>query len=157
MLWPGAGPQVSPAHGLAMAAAGLGWGVYSLAGRRAGDALQATAANFTLAAPIGVALGLGLQAGGSVPQAGHTGIALAILSGAITSGLGYALWYRVLPALPASVAAVAQLTVPVIAIAGGALFLGERPEAQTLLAGALVLGGVALSVLPRRAGWQAGG
>jgi len=151
MLWPGAGPQVSPAHGLAMAAAGLGWGVYSLAGRRAGDALQATAANFTLAAPIGVALGLAMQAGGPVPHPDRAGIALAILSGAITSGLGYALWYRVLPSLPASVAAVAQLTVPVIAIAGGVLFLGERPEAQTLLAGALVLGGVALSVLPRRA------
>ncbi|HAW46319.1 MAG TPA: EamA family transporter, partial [Roseovarius sp.] len=99
LLWPGAGPQVSVLHGLSMAAAGVGWGLYSLAGRREPDALQATAANFILAAPLGLVVGFALPAGGSGTHAGTEGIALAILSGAVTSGLGYALWYRVLPGL----------------------------------------------------------
>jgi len=66
--------------------------------------------------------------------------------------MGYALWYRILPRLPASVAAVAQLTVPVIAMAGGTALLGEALTAEILMAAVLVLGGVGLSVLPRRAG-----
>ncbi|MET4101029.1 drug/metabolite transporter (DMT)-like permease [Roseovarius sp. MBR-78] len=147
LLWPGAGPRISVPHGLSMAAAGVGWGLYSLNGRRAVDALQATAANFILAAPLGVLIGLALSAGSGGTHIGPEGIALAILAGAITSGLGYALWYRVLPGLDASVAAVAQLTVPVIAVAGGMVFLGEGLGLQTVLASALVLGGVAVSVL----------
>ena len=147
LLWPGTGPQVSALHGLSMAAAGAGWGVYSLTGRRAADALQATAANFILAAPLGVLVGLALPAGAGGPHAGPEGIGLAILAGAVTSGLGYALWYQVLPGLASAVAAVAQLTVPVLAVAGGMIFLGEDPGVQTVLAGALVLGGVAVSVL----------
>lgn len=148
LLWPGAGPQVSVLHGLSMAMAGIGWGVYSLAGRRSTDALQGTAANFILAAPLGVLIGLALPAGAAGTMIGPQGAALAILSGAVTSGLGYALWYHVLPELVSSVAAVAQLSVPVIAMAGGMIFLGESLTAQSLLAGALVLGGVAISVLP---------
>jgi drug/metabolite transporter (DMT)-like permease len=148
LLWPGAGPQVSVLHGLLMAAAGVGWGIYSLTGRKSTDALQGTAANFLLAAPLGLLLGIALPSG--AVTLGGEGIALAVLSGAITSGLGYALWYRVLPALPASVAAVAQLTVPVIAMAGGALLLGERIDVALVIAGAVVLGGVALSVVPLR-------
>lgn len=149
LLWPGAGPQVSVAHGLMMAAAGLGWGIYSLAGRRSTDALQGTAANFVLAAPLGLLLGFALPSEGL--RLGPEGIALAVLSGAVTSGLGYALWYRVLPGLPSSSAAVAQLTVPVIAMAGGVLLLGETLGLPLVLAGLVVLGGVALSVLPVRA------
>jgi len=151
LLWPGAGPPLSPLHEALMAAAGVAWGLYSLAGRRAGDALQATAANFLLAAPAGVALWVGLPGAGS-GAAGMQGIALAVVSGAVTSGMGYALWYRILPRLPASVAAVAQLTVPVIAMAGGTALLGEALTAEILMAAVLVLGGVGLSVLPRRAG-----
>lgn len=150
LLWPGAGPQVSVPHGLSMALAGVGWGVYSLIGRRAGDALQATAANFILAAPLGVLIGLALPAGAGGTHVGVEGLALAILAGAVTSGLGYALWYRVLPGLDSAVAAVAQLTVPVIAVAGGMVFLGESLGLQTVLASALVLGGVAVSVLRLR-------
>jgi drug/metabolite transporter (DMT)-like permease len=149
LLWPGAGPQVSVLHGLMMAAAGLGWGIYSLAGRRSTDALQGTAANFALAAPLGLVLSLLLPASGGV-RLGAEGIMLAVLSGAVTSGLGYALWYRVLPDLPSSVAAVAQLTVPVIAMAGGVLLLGETLGLPLIVAGAVVLGGVALSVVPLR-------
>lgn len=149
LLWPTGPAQVSPVHGLFMAAAGVGWGIYSLAGRKAGDALQATAANFILAAPPGLVIGFALPL--EPVTIALPGVILAVLSGAVTSGMGYALWYTVLPKLPASVAAVAQLTVPVIAIAGGMLLLGEVLELKTLLASALVLGGVAVSVLaPRR-------
>ena len=131
-----------------MAAAGVGWGIYSLTGRLNTDALQATAANFILAAPLGLLIGLCPATGPQGTLLGAEGIILAIISGAVTSGLGYALWYRVLPGLASSVAAVAQLTVPVIAMAGGMLFLGESLSLQFILASVLVLGGVAISVLP---------
>ncbi len=152
LLWPGTGPQVSVLHGLVMAAAGVGWGVYSLVGRKSGDALTVTAANFIWAAPLGVALGFVLPAGPQGVIAGADGVLLAILSGAVTSGLGYALWYTVLPRLPASVAAVAQLTVPVIAMGGGMVFLAESLSLQFIAASAVVLGGVAISVLPLHRG-----
>ena len=148
LLWPGAGPQISVPHGLMMASAGVGWGIYSLTGRLNTDALQATAANFILAAPLGLLIGFALPLGPQGTLLGTEGIMLAIVSGAVTSGLGYALWYRVLPGLASSVAAVAQLTVPVIAMAGGMLFLGESLTLQFILASVLVLGGVAISVLP---------
>jgi drug/metabolite transporter (DMT)-like permease len=79
------------------------------------------------------------------------GALLAVLSGAVTSGLGYALWYRVLPELPASVAAVAQLTVPVIALAGGIVFIGEELTWRFLVAALMVLGGVVLSLYRSKA------
>ncbi|MEO0783135.1 MAG: DMT family transporter [Pseudomonadota bacterium] len=146
LLWPAeSGPQVSMLHGALMAIAGFGWGLYSLAGRASKDALQATAANFILAAPLGAILGVGLPA--SEIAISLTGVWLAVLCGAITSGLGYAMWYQVLPQLQASVAAVAQLTVPVIAMVAGVVLLGEVLTLQALLASALVLGGVAVSVL----------
>ncbi len=146
LLWPGAqGAQVSLLHGGLMALAGVGWGIYSLAGRLSKDALQATAANFILAAPLGVLIGFGLP-GGEVAVS-MTGVWIAILCGAITSGVGYAMWYQVLPQLQASVAAVAQLTVPVIAMVAGVLLLGEVLTLKAVLASALVLGGVAVSVL----------
>ena len=151
LLWPGAGPQISVVHGLLMAAAGVGWGVYSLNGRRSGDALMATAANFIWAAPLGLLVGWLVPKGAEGIVIGPQGVLLAVLSGAVTSGLGYALWYNLLPRLAASVAAVAQLTVPVIAMAGGMLFLGEALTSEFVLATALVLGGVAVSVIPRRA------
>lgn len=150
LLWPGAGPQVSVIHGLLMAAAGVGWGVYSLNGRRAGEALMATAANFVWAAPVGLFVGWLMPRGAAGVQLGAEGVILAVLSGAVTSGLGYALWYSILPRLAASVAAVAQLTVPVIAMAGGMVILGEALSAEFVLASALVLGGVAVSVIRGR-------
>ena len=130
---------------VAMAVAGVGWGVYSLAGRGQADALAATAANFVLALPVMGAILLLLPISPDrVPHTGF-GLMLAVLSGAITSGLGYALWYAVLPALGAARAAVAQLTVPVLAAAGGALLIGEGVGLRFVLAAALVLGGVALA------------
>lgn len=130
-----------------MAGAGLGWGVYSLAGRGAVDPLAATAWNFLLSVPLVVPFGL--LAGVAAPDA--VGVALAVVSGAVTSGLGYALWYAVLPRLGAARAAVAQLTVPVIAALGGAVLLAEVPDLRFWLAAVLVLGGVALASLPYRA------
>lgn len=127
----------------AMVAAGIGWGVYSLAGRAAGDALAATAGNFAYALPVGLVVAL--VAGAAPQQASPYGIGLAILSGAVTSGMGYALWYRILPRLGASRAAVAQLTVPLIAAAGGAALVGEGVGIAFFISAVLVLGGVALA------------
>ena len=147
----------------AMGLAGVGWGVYSLAGRggagRGGagrgatDPVLATAANFLLALPLAVGVGLvfgaGLAFGGQAvlrPQ----GVWLAVLSGSVTSGLGYALWYGVVPRLGAARAAVAQLTVPVLAAAGGAALLDEAVGLRFLLASGLVLSGVWLASIVRR-------
>lgn len=149
LLWPGGGIEISLIHGTAMVLAGVGWGVYSLAGRRAEDPLLATGANFVLAAPIGFLVGLMMPVSPEAVRPEVWGIFLAVLSGAVTSGLGYALWYHVLPQIKGSVAAVAQLTVPVIAMAGGMVFLSEALTAQFVIAAAVVLGGVALSVLKR--------
>lgn len=149
LMWPGAGTPVSPLHGALMALAGIGWGIYSLAGRKSKDALQATAANFVLAAPFGVLAWLAVPPVADAAPLTMHGVALAIATGAVTSGLGYALWYTVLPALAASVAAVAQLTVPIIALLGGVLLLNESLTLPIVLSCALVLGGVALSI-PRR-------
>lgn len=150
LMWPGGAVEVSLIHGGLMTLAGIGWGFYSLAGRRSNDALQGTAANFVLAAPFGVLAYFAMPAPAEAVGLSGTGVALAIVAGAITSGLGYALWYVVLPNLAASVAAVAQLTVPVIALAAGVALLGEEITLRIALASALVLGGVALSVLARR-------
>ena len=138
---------------LMMAVAGVGWGGYSLAGRRQQDAQTATAVNFILAVPLMVLLfdelsfiDFMLQDEENISLA--WGIALAVFSGAVTSGLGYALWYQVLPQLGAARAAVAQLSVPAIAALGGAVLLAELPAPRFWLAAALVLGGVALASLP---------
>ena len=131
-----------------MAAAAAGWGVYSLSGRRSGDPLSDTAANFGLAA-LAALVGVPLLPQGEAALSGG-GIALAVLSGAVTSGLGYALWYTVLPRLPAEAAGLAQLSVPVIAILAGAVLLGEAPPLRTVAACAVILGGVALGLAPAR-------
>lgn len=149
LLLPGGAIEVSVMHAAFMLFAGCGWGIYSLLGRGAKDPLRATAANFLYAAPFGVLLA-GLLAFRGESAVSTSGVLLAILSGAVTSGLGYALWYRVLPQLLPSVAAVAQLTVPVIALAGGLVFLAEPVPWGVVLPACIVLGGVAVSVLPRQ-------
>lgn len=145
---------VAPAGGgwtgfAAMAAAGVGWGIYSLAGRGARDALAATAGNFGLALGPGVLVAV--VVGVDLGAASGYGLGLAVLSGAVTSGLGYALWYAVLPSLGAGRAAVAQLTVPLIAAAGGAVLIGEAVGWRFAVACLLVLGGVAWASWPRAA------
>ena len=140
-LWPRDGTGGDLAGALLMVVAGVGWAIYTLAGRGSTDPLASTAANFVVALPMLLVLlvGAGLH---SAPS----GIALAIASGALTSGLGYALWYRVLPQLRGQTAAVVQLSVPIIAIAAGALLLGEAVTLAVVLAAVLVLGGIALTV-----------
>jgi drug/metabolite transporter (DMT)-like permease len=149
LLAPGGRAASSPTAALLMATAGIGWGVYSLSARNASDPLAATAWNFMLAVPVMLAVSW-LALHGHNPVVDETGIALAILSGAVTSGLGYALWYRVLPHLGAARGGVAQLTVPVIALAGGIAFLGEMMTLRFAIACVLVLGGVAFAMFGQR-------
>ncbi|MBL8481719.1 MAG: DMT family transporter [Rhodocyclaceae bacterium] len=129
-----------------MAAAGVAWGLYSLRGRRAGNPLAATAGNFLRATPF--ALALSLYYGGAA-HAGATGVALAVASGAITSGLGYVIWYAALPGLGSMRAATVQLSVPPIAAFGGALLLGETPSLRLILASVAILGGIAIVLATR--------
>lgn len=147
LLWPAGTVRVQIFSGGLMLAAALGWGIYSLVGRSSDDPLQATAANFVLAAPICLAVLIFAPVLPEALPASPRGIVFAMVSGVVTSAFGYALWYVVLPQLAASIAAVAQLTVPVIALAGGVVFLGEAVTVKFVLASLLVLGGVAVSVL----------
>ena len=136
-----------PGGAVLMVLAGVAWGIYSLRGRKRGDPLQTTAANFLWTVPAGVVLFFADGGGSHVSLAG---ICWAVLSGALASGVGYALWYAALPRLTATRAATLQLTVPVIAALGGIVFLAETVSARLLLASLLVLGGVALAIFGRR-------
>jgi len=132
-----------PVGAVLMAAAGAAWGYYSIYGRSVRLPLQSTAGNFLLSVIPAVLIWVFVaDVSGPTPE----GVALAITSGAVTSGLGYALWYSVLPKLDTSLAAIAQLTVPVIALAGGIVFLGESLSLSFVIAAALILGGVAISL-----------
>lgn len=150
LVWPGAGATAPLWSVAAMALAALGWGIYSLIGRGSADPLGDTGAAFVWATVLGFVAML-VQTGGSmVNDATGQGMALAVISGAVTSGLGYALWYRVLPRIGASVAGLVQLSVPVIAGLGGALLLAEAPTRDMILAGAVVLGGIGWGLWPQR-------
>lgn len=129
-----------------MVAAGIAWGVYSLLGRGASDAVGATAGNFVRAtAPALASLALGAMAGAR-PRASAAGIVLAIASGALASGLVYALWYLALPHLSRVRAAIVQLAVPVVAAAGAVALLDEQITLRLILAGTAILGGVVLAM-----------
>lgn len=143
LLLPGLSAPPLPGA-LLMLAAGIAWGVYSLRGRGAGHPLKVTAGNFLRAVPMAAALWL-LHAGHASLDA--TGIAYAVLSGALASGVGYAIWYAALPALRATTAATVQLGVPVLAALGGVLLMGEALTPRLLAASAAILGGIALVVL----------
>jgi len=132
---------------LLMLTAGVAWGVYSLRGKGAGDPTRVTAGNFLRAVPIAAAVSLFMLNGSSLDNAGFW---YAIASGALTSGIGYAIWYTALPALKATQAATVQLSVPVIAAAGGILFLGEPITLRLTLASTAILGGIALVILEKR-------
>ena len=146
----------SLAAGLLMAAAGIAWAVYTLRGRVAGpkaaDATTVTAGNFLRAAPLALLLSAALSALGWAPARWDSaGLLLALASGALASGLGYAVWYTALRGLTATRAAILQLTVPALATAGGVLLLGEPVTPSLLGASAAVLGGVLLVILARPA------
>jgi drug/metabolite transporter (DMT)-like permease len=133
-----------------MALSGIAWGVYSLRGRGLPDPLKATADNFMRSVAFVVPL-IGLVLLLQVPvHASSKGLILAIVSGAVTSGLGYALWYRVLRQIGATQGAIVQLTVPVIAATGGTLLLGEAWTLRLVVSSMLILGGVALAILAKK-------
>ena len=132
-----------------MLGAGVAWGVYSLRGKGAGDPTRVTAGNFLRAAPIAIALSL-LMLGLQRVTLDAAGIGYALASGALTSGLGYAIWYTAVPALKATTAATVQLSVPVLAALGGIVFLGEAVTLRLGLASLAILGGIALVVLQKK-------
>lgn len=144
LLWPEEGASADPVDAGLMALAGLAWAGYSLAGRFEPRPLAGSAGNFLLAAGM-FALAAPLWLGAPVTAFGAL---MAVLSGAVASGLGYAMLFRVLPAMGSATAGVAQLSVPVIAMIAGAALLGELPTLQTVGAAALVLAGIAVATLP---------
>jgi drug/metabolite transporter (DMT)-like permease len=131
-----------------MLGAGVAWGIYSLHGRGSGDPTQQTAGNFIRAAAMAVLLSAVLQ---SRANADVAGICYAVASGAIASGMGYAVWYTALAHLRATSAATVQLSVPVLAAAGGIVFLNEPVTMRLMLASSAILGGVAIFLLNKRA------
>ena len=145
-----------------MLAAGVAWGVYSLRGKGAGDPTQVTAGNFMRTVPMAAAASalilLGASHGSDANQGSSwvkptvdvAGFAYALASDAITSGLGYAIWYTALPALKAATAATVQLSVPAIAAFGGVLLLDESLSPRLGLASLAILGGIALVILDGR-------
>jgi drug/metabolite transporter (DMT)-like permease len=133
----------SPIGSALMTIAGVSWGIYSLRGRAIADPLAATAGNFVRAVPLALAVSLFAWTDVVVSW---SGVLLAVASGAVTSGLGYVLWYAALRQLTAARAAVVQLTVPVLAAAGGVLFLGESISSRLVLSAAIVLGGISLAL-----------
>jgi len=126
-----------------MIAAGIAWGVYSLRGKVAGDPTRVTSGNFLRAVPMAAVLSAVMLHDAVIDP---TGLGYAAASGAVTSAIGYAIWYTALPALKATHAATIQLSVPVIAAAGGVLFLGESITLRLCLAAAAILGGIAMVV-----------
>ena len=130
-----------------MITAGAAWGIYSLQGKKsAGDPTATTAGNFIRTIPFTIVFSLCALPWFSLDV---SGVYYAIASGAITSGMGYAIWYTALPGLQATQAAVVQLSVPIIAAAGGILFLGEQMTIRLIVASVAILGGIALVIFGR--------
>jgi drug/metabolite transporter (DMT)-like permease len=138
-----------PVGSVLMVVSGIAWGIYSLRGRGSASPLGDTAGNFLRAGLICIPLALLPTFGAGITS---RGIALAVASGVAASGLGYAIWYRALPGLTPTQAAVVQLTVPVIAAVGATVFLSEVLSARLLLASICILSGVALAITSRRPG-----
>jgi len=136
-----------PAAAALMLSAGVAWGVYSLRAKGAADPTRITAGNFVRAVPFAIALSAVMVARHSGDAAG---IGLAIASGALASGVGYAVWYTALRGLNATTAATVQLSVPVLAAFGGIIFLGEAITLRLLLTSIAILGGIALITLAPR-------
>lgn len=134
------------AGALVMLSGGVAWGIYSLRGRGGSDATQATAGNFARTVPLALLLCLGFLPWARLDA---MGLGYAMLSGGLTSGLGYAIWYRALSGLNATQAASVQLSVPVLAALGGIVLLGEPLTLRFVLASVAVLGGVALVICRR--------
>ncbi len=135
-----------------MLGAGVAWGVYSLRGRGAGDPTKVTAGNFMRAALIAVIMSALFFNDRSL---NNIGVWYAIASGALASGIGYAIWYTALPGLKATHAATVQLSVPVIAAFGGTILLAETISSRLAIASVAILGGIALVILEKQSAKQA--
>lgn len=140
------------AAAMLMAASGICWGVYSLRGRHSSQtSLERTMTNFTGTLPLVLLAVGGVSVAGGALHGSSEGLALAVVSGAITSGAGYAIWYAALRGLSATQGGIVQLSVPVIAAAGGLLFAAEVPSATFSAVALTVLAGIALVLWPARA------
>jgi drug/metabolite transporter (DMT)-like permease len=137
----------SPLGSALMMMAGIAWGIYSLRGRGSASPLAETAGNFIRAVPLILVVRFVMWNDVHLTQ---PGLLLAVLSGAVASGLGYVIWYAALAGLTATRAAIVQLSVPVLAAWGGVVFLAENISLRLILAAALILGGIALAVASRR-------
>lgn len=147
LLLPGLA-QPDPLAAALMIGSGTCWGVYSLLGRGAGAPAAITAGNFGRAGLAVIPLAVLWHWVSGEGSASAHGIALAVLSGAVTSGLGYAVWYRALKGLTASQAGIVQLAVPPLAALGGIVFLSETPSLRFVAASAITLLGIALAMRP---------
>ena len=136
-----------PLGALLMVAAGLCWAAYSLLGQGSREPLADTAGNFIRCAPIALVLAV---AGELTHASSGAGLAYAVASGAVASGMGYAIWYAALPGLTRTSAAFIQLTVPPITAVGGVLLIGEPLTHQLVLSSLGILGGIALSLVAAR-------
>lgn len=136
----------NPVGAMLMAIAGVAWGAYSLIGRKSARPLLSTAANFLYSVPLAIGLSILFLADADLSLRGSL---LAIASGSVASGLGYAVWYAALPNLTAGRAATVQLSVPAIAAVGGVLFLGEQITLRLVVASSLTIGGIWLVLVQR--------
>jgi drug/metabolite transporter (DMT)-like permease len=145
LLLPGlSAPSLSGS--ILMLGAGVAWGIYSLRGKGEKNPASATAGNFLRAVPFAVVVSIIMLPWARLDRAG---IDYAVISGAITSGLGYVIWYSALPGFKAASAATVQLSVPVLAATGGILILGEPITFRYFVASIAVLGGIALVVIEK--------
>lgn len=135
-----------PGAAALMIGAGLAWAAYSVLGRRAGEPIAATGGNFLRTVPFAIVLSLAAMGHAELDA---MGVLYAVISGAITSGLGYVLWYAALPAFSTTSAAIVQLSVPAIATLGGALLLTEPIGLRVVLASTAILGGIAIAILKK--------
>lgn len=126
-------------NALLMIAAGIAWGIYTIKGKQSTTPILTTSGNFLKTIPF--ALGLSLLTYSKISFTGY-GVFLACFSGAVTSGLGYAIWYSVLPGLSVTLASVLQLSVPILGALGGVILLNEEPSARLLVCTLFVLSGI---------------
>jgi drug/metabolite transporter (DMT)-like permease len=147
LLLPGvSAPPIMAA--MLMAISGIAWGFYTLRGSRSANATANTTWNFVGTLPL-VVLAV-LLSGSHLQWGSQEGVLLAVMSGALSSGLGYVIWYAALPGLTLTQAANVQIPVPVIAAFGGILFMGEHLTLRLVIASLLTLGGIAMVISARQ-------
>ena len=146
----------SPLGAFLMTLAGICWGWYTLLGRGSRQPVVDTAGNFVRTVPMMLALATAAWLN-EAPQISTRGLVLGVICGAITSGVGYAIWYAALRGLTATRAATVQLAVPVLAALAGVLFQGETISVQKAVSAALILGGIGLAIASRATATPSGG